>query len=90
MDSVSPVWTEEDVEFERVIALDQEQYTPIIALPFEFNDGTQGWAVRFVLSDSERDAIAKGCDLVVSQLTFGSPFVPIRIDVKRKSERQFE
>lgn len=33
MESVSPVFTEAEVAFERVLALDQPQYLPIVVLP---------------------------------------------------------
>ena len=46
MDSVSPVYTEETVRIERVIALDQPQYSPIVILPVVFDDGTQARALR--------------------------------------------
>jgi hypothetical protein len=77
MDSVSPVWTDEEVAIERVIALDQPEYLPIIALPVRFHDGVSGLSVRFRLTDEERQAIADGCDIVITELTFGGPFTPL-------------
>jgi hypothetical protein len=79
MDSVSPVWTEEQVGIERVIALDQSQYLPIVVLPVRYSDGTSGLSVRFRLSDEERKAVAEGADVVVTELTFGADFTPIDI-----------
>lgn len=87
MDSVSPVWTEEEVEIERVIALDQKQYIPIIALPVRYSDGYSGMSVRFRLSDAEKQAIADGADLVITELTFGGPFTPISVQVCKPNER---
>lgn len=81
MESISPVLQEEHVANERVIALDQEQYIPIIVLPIKYEDGTLGMMVRFRLSDQERAAIAAGADLVVTELTFGRPFTPIHIEL---------
>lgn len=79
MDSVSPVWTEEEVPIERVIALDQEQYVPIIVLPVRYTDGLSGISVRFRLSDEERKAITDGADIVITELTLGGPFTPISL-----------
>jgi hypothetical protein len=87
MDSVSPVWTEEEVEIERVIALDQENYIPIVALPVRFSDGHSGMSVRFRLTDEERKAIADGADFVITELTFGGSFTPICVSVCKPNER---
>lgn len=87
MQSVSPVWTEDEVELERVIALDQPQYIPIIVLPVRYSDGISGMVVRFRLSDEDRKAIADGADLMVSELTFGNPFTPISIQCLHPDER---
>lgn len=77
MDSVSPVWSEKEVETERVIALEQPEYLPIVGLPVRFADNTPGMSVRFRLTDEERAMIAKGADLVITELTFGGPFTPL-------------
>lgn len=87
MDSVSPVWTEEEVAIERVIALDQEQYIPIVTLPVRYADGISGLSVRFRLSDKERQAIADGADFVITEMTFGGPFTPINVQVCKPNER---
>ena len=79
MDSVSPVWTEALVAHERIIALDQPQYLPIVVLPVQFSDGTSGLSVRFRLTDEERFAIARGADVVITEMTFGRPFTPISV-----------
>ena len=81
MQSLSPVWTEEEVPNELVIALDQPQYQPIIILPVTFKDGVQGMSVRFRLSEEERKAIIDGADIVITELTFGNQFTPISIAV---------
>ncbi len=81
MQSTSPVWTEEEVPIELVIALDQPQYQPIIILPVTFNEGTQAMCVRFRLTDEERKAIAEGADIVITEMTFGNKFTPLNIVV---------
>lgn len=83
MQSVSPVLTEEFVEFERVLALDQPEYEPIIVLPVVFKGGLTGAAVRFRPSDEERKAIADGGDIIITELTFGQLFTPLNVDVSR-------
>ena len=72
MNSVSPVLTENEVEAEQVIALDQAQYYPIISLRVTFNDKdgdekSVATITRFRFSDKDRDAIAAGADLILSQ-----------------------
>lgn len=79
MESVSPVWTEEEVPIEHVIALDQPQYIPIIVLPIIYSDGMTGMAVRFRFSPEERQEIANGKDLVITELTFDRPFTPLSL-----------
>lgn len=86
MNSVSPVWTEKEVESERVIALDQTQRDPIILLPFKYSDGTIAGSVRFRLSDDERKAVAEGADIIVTELTFGGPFTPLSLAFRKPSE----
>lgn len=90
MDSVSPVWSEQEVDIERVIALDQEQYQPIIVLPVRYTDRSSGLSVRFRLTDEERSAIAKGDDLVITELTFGGPFTPLHMHVCRPNHSPFD
>jgi hypothetical protein len=80
MDSVSPVWTEAEVEIEKVIALDQPQYFPIIVLPVRYGDGSRGVAVRFRLSEADRKAVAAGADLVITEMSAGS-FTPISLEL---------
>ena len=77
MDSVSPVWTEAEIDKERIIALYQPEYLPIAILPIQFTDGTLGQSVRFRLTDKERRAIADGADIVITELTFGRQFTPL-------------
>jgi hypothetical protein len=82
MNSISPVHSKESVHMERVIALDQPEYFPIVILPVIYSDGMQGMAVRFRFTDEERQNIAAGADLLVTELTFGgSRFTPISLEV---------
>jgi len=90
MDSVSPVWTEKEVEIERVIALDQAEYIPLIALPIRYTDGSSGMSVRFRLTDEERLGIAGGADILVTEMTFGGPFTPINVVVVDPGKNPFE
>jgi hypothetical protein len=86
MRSVSPVWTEKEVENERVIALEQAEYEPIIILPFKYSDGTIAGSVRLRLTDEERSAIASGADIIITELTFGGPFTPISVLFRKPGE----
>lgn len=90
MDSVSPVWTEAEVWIERVIALDQPEYLPIVTLPIRYADGTSGLSVRFRLTDDERRAISEGADFIVTELTFGLPMTPIHVCVCAPNIAPFE
>lgn len=87
MESISPVFTEDLVEFEKVIALGQEPYRPIIGLPVRYDDGTLGIAVRFELNEEERKKISEGADLIISELTFGGLFTPINISFHFRGAR---
>ena len=90
MQSVSPVWTEKEVEIERVIALDQPEYAPIIVLPVRFSDGFSGLSVRFRLTDEERKALADGDDLIITEMSFGGPFTPLSMQICRPDTNPFE
>jgi hypothetical protein len=85
MNSVSPVLTEREVEAEQVIALGQPQYYPIISLRVTFNDKdgdekSVATMTRFRFSDKDRDAIAAGADLILSQPHHG-PLMPIGLQL---------
>lgn len=88
MESVSPVWSEEEVGVERIIALDQPEYIPIAVLPMCFSDGIPGLSVRFRLTDAERKALVEGADIVITELTLGQ-FTPIDIKVCKPNERPY-
>ena len=99
MESVSPVFTEAEVPFERVIVLNQPQYAPIVALQIDLNTPDEekpeeivtkqrfAMAVRFRLNEEERIAIIKGADLVITELVFGGPFTPLNIQLCKPDEK---
>ena len=94
MNSVSPVLTEREVEAEQVIALDQPQYYPIISLRVTFNDKdgdekSVATMTRFRFSDKDRDAIAAGADLILSQPHHG-PLMPIGLQLAMPNEYPLE
>jgi hypothetical protein len=72
MNSVSPVLTEREVESEQVVALEQEQYYPIIVARILFQDQSRCSMVRFRFTDAERKLIAEGADLIIGQPHHGS------------------
>jgi hypothetical protein len=72
MISVSPVLTTVEVDAEKVVALDQPQFRPLLALRVEFKDGQRFTALRFQFTAEERAAIAAGQDLLVLQPHHGS------------------
>jgi hypothetical protein len=75
MNSISPVLTEREVEAEQVIALGQEEYYPVIVARIwcespdhrDCDSPNPVSFTRFRFSDSERESIAKGADLILSQ-----------------------
>lgn len=102
MISVSPVFSEAEISLERVIALDQPEYSPIIIVPIDLHipAGTlgpeqtesivkprHGLSVRFRISEEERAKIAAGADVIVTEITFGNPFTPINFQFVMPDER---
>lgn len=83
MDSVSPVLTEREVEAEHVVALDQPQYFPVIVARVSFEEGGVASFTRFRFTAKEREAIAKGADLLISQPHHG-PLMPIGLQLAMK------
>lgn len=92
MNSVSPVYTANEVQFEKNIAEHQPEYIPVIGLPVTLNlvDSATGetkqienWgiSVRFRFTEEERAMIAAGDDLVITQIVFGKPITPINIQL---------
>ena len=67
MNSISPVLTEKEVHSERVMALEQPGFYPIIVARVRYADNTPGSIVRFKFTEKEKAAIAQGADLIVDQ-----------------------
>jgi len=80
MNSVSPVYTESEVPSEQVIALGQDEYYPIIVARIRYSDNSIASVTRFRLDDKEREMIAKGADILLSQPHHGS-MMPIGIEL---------
>ena len=77
MTPVTPVLAEDFQPKEIVYAKDQPQYTPIPVLR-----NSQGVVLsRWELSDREREAIANGADIFMSNCTFNQPLQPVRLEV---------
>jgi hypothetical protein len=72
MNSVSPVMTEHEVDAESVIALDQPEYFPIVVCRVTYRDKDKNpvgvaTLTRFRFTEAEREMIARGADLILSQ-----------------------
>jgi hypothetical protein len=89
MNSVSPVMTEREIGSEQIIALEQEEYYPIIAARIIFADGTKSTCFRFKLTDFERKAITEGADLIISQPHHGS-VMPMGLQIAFPNEYPLE
>lgn len=89
MRSESPVFTQNEVGNEQVIALDQPQYFPIIVVRMNYNDGSVGTATRWHFSDKERAAIAQGADLILTQPHQGA-VMPIGLQLAFPNEYPLE
>ena len=85
MDSVSPVLTEAEVDSEQVVALEQEQYYPIIVARIIFQDKSVSSMVRFRFTDEERTLIAQGADLIIGQPHHGS-MMPMSVQLAMPGE----
>ena len=94
MNSVSPVLTESEIPAEQMIALGQEEYYPIIVcrVTFQDKDGepkSVASLTRFRFSDKEREAIANGADLILSQPHHG-PMMPIGLQLAMPDQYPLE
>jgi hypothetical protein len=83
VESVSPVLTEKEVASEQVIALDQPEFLPIIVARIRYAGGGDATYTRFRFSEKEREAIAAGADLLISQPHHG-PLMPIGLQLTLK------
>lgn len=72
MNSVSPVFTDQEVSAEQVIALDQPQYLPIIVARIATEEGFRASVTRYRFSSKERAQISDGADILVYQPHLGS------------------
>ena len=85
MHSISPVYNEELVECEQVIALDQPEYLPLVTLSVpEFGNPC---LARYEFTTEERKLIAEGADLVVCELLFGGEYTPMALEVVPKNTK---
>jgi hypothetical protein len=80
MHSVSPVFTEAEIDSEQVIALEQEEYYPIIVARILFQDKSRSSMVRFRFTDEERKLIVDGADLIIGQPHHG-PMMPMSVQL---------
>jgi hypothetical protein len=91
MDSVSPVLTELELPTEQVIALDQEEYYPIIVARVQFLGVADDSPVvnvsltRYRFTAAERALIAAGADLILGQPHHGS-MMPVSLQLAMPGE----
>jgi hypothetical protein len=80
---ISQIYTEDTIEAERVLALDQPEYSPLIALRIASKtQPMHGEFTRWEFSEEERNMIALGANLVVSNLVLpNQPFPPICLQI---------
>lgn len=91
MDSVSPVWTDAETPAEKIIALDQMHvYQPLVGLPVQFSDGQIGMCCRFRFTEKEKQAIANGADLIITEMTFGGLYTPLNLSVCKPETRPYD
>jgi hypothetical protein len=85
MDSISPVLTEHEVPAEQVIALEQEEFFPVIVARVIHPGGELGSFVRFRFTDKECALIAAGADLILGQPHHG-PIMPMSVQLAMPGE----
>ena len=78
MQPVSPVMPGSE-SIEVVLGKGQPEYIPLPAVYLDTK--ARPMITRWRLSDEERVQVENGADIVLTQLTFGNPFQPIRIQV---------
>lgn len=83
MTPVSPVMPGSEA-IEIVLGKNQKQYIPLPAVYLEMD--CRPMVTRWRFSDEEREAIARGADLVTQQLTFKENFQPINYQVVMPNE----
>lgn len=77
MEPVSPVLGAEFQEFERLYAKDQPEYKPLPVI----RNAKGVLLSRWKLTDQEREAVAAGADIFLSNWTFNQPLQPVRIEI---------
>lgn len=99
MNSVSPVYGPDEVQYERTIQIDPNQPSPLVVLPvtLEVTDPADpsktivhpnwGVAARYRLTDAEREAVASGADLVITELVMGRTFAPLNLQFLQPEQR---
>ena len=71
-------------EVEIALGKDQPEY---VTLPAVYLSGaTAPMVTRWRFTDAEREAIAAGADIVLTQLTFREPFRPVHLQVTMPDE----
>ena len=86
MEAVSPVCPGSE-EIEIVLAKDQPEYNK---LPCVYLDTpARPMISRWRLSDEEREAIANGAEVVLTQLTFCLPFRPVNLQIVGREEMPY-
>jgi hypothetical protein len=91
MKSVTPVFTPAQIGMQEVIERDEKRRPTMWGLILDFvvrgkRIPKSGIVVRLRLDDTERALIAAGGDLMVTQLTFGNPFMPFNIQIRKEGE----
>lgn len=91
MKSVTPVFTRDQVRLQEIIERDENRRPRIFGLILDFvvrgkRVPNSGIVVRLRLDDKERALIAAGGDLMVTQMTFGKPFMPFNIQIRNEGE----
>ena len=83
--NISPVYNEDLVDCEVVIALDQPEYLPLVTLSVpEFGNPC---LTRWEFTDEERKLIAEGANLIVCELLFGGKFTPLGLEICPKDQK---
>lgn len=83
MEAVSPVMPGSE-SIEIVLGAGQPEYDP---LPTVYLDSpSRPMLSRWRLSDEERQLIADGADIVLTQLTFGRKFQPVNLQIIKPDE----
>ena len=62
---------------ETTIAEEQEQYMPVTVALYDYPDGSRCLLTRWTLTADERAAVARGEDIYIGQMNFGTPMTPL-------------